>query len=92
LREQQVELGQLVESVTAAIHVDGDLLSADEQEEVKGLLQASRVLLDQTSATADQVRDQVGRLSGATESFAARRMDRSIRQALSGRRVDEITK
>lgn len=92
LREQQVELGQLVESVTAAIQVDGDLLSADEQEEVKGLLQASRVLLDQTSATADQVRDQVGRLSGATESFAARRMDRSIRQALSGRRVDEITK
>jgi len=36
------------------------------------------------------VRAQVEALSRATEDFAARRMDRSIRRALSGRRLDEI--
>jgi len=29
-------------------------------------------------------------LAAATEAFAARRMDRSIAQALTGRRLDEI--
>ncbi|CAM3440527.1 Fe-S protein assembly chaperone HscA [Bordetella sputigena] len=89
LREQQVEARQLVESVRAALAVDGDLL--DEQE---------RARVDEALAHADavregedleQVRAAVSALSEATESFAARRMDRSIRKALSGRKLDELT-
>ena len=36
------------------------------------------------------VRDVVAALSSATEDFAARRMDRSIRKALSGRQRDAL--
>lgn len=88
LREQQVEARRLVESVESALQADADLLNEDE-------LAAIRAELDRTAAAAegedsDAVRAQVEALSRATEDFAARRMDRSIRRALSGRRLDEI--
>ena len=88
LREQQVEARRLVESVEAALQADADLLQADE-------LAAIRAQLARTAGVADggdgeAVRIQVEALARATEDFAARRMDRSIRRALAGRRVDEI--
>jgi molecular chaperone HscA len=39
----------------------------------------------------EAVRAAVHALSEATDEFAARRMDRSIRAALSGRKLDELT-
>jgi molecular chaperone HscA len=39
----------------------------------------------------EAVRAAVQALSSATEEFAARRMDRSIRKALAGRKLDELT-
>ena len=38
----------------------------------------------------DAVKATVEALSAATDEFAARRMDRSIRAALAGRKLDEI--
>ncbi|CFO03977.1 chaperone protein [Bordetella pertussis] len=38
----------------------------------------------------EAVRAAVQALSDATEEFAARRMDRSIRSALAGRKLDEL--
>ncbi|SAI71789.1 chaperone protein [Bordetella ansorpii] len=88
LREQQVEARQLAESVRAALQADGDLLQADERERVEQCLtqaDAAQQLDDE-----DAVRAAVRALSDATEDFAARRMDRSIRRALAGRKLDEI--
>ena len=88
LREQQVEARQLVESVRAALAADGDLLDADERRLVDQRLQAAAAA--QGVDDADAVRAAVQALSDATEDFAARRMDRGIRAALAGRKLDEI--
>ncbi len=95
LREQQVELQQLLESVSAALAADGDLLNAAERAAIDSLLQESQDMLARSQSgahdiDADAVRQQVARFSQATDEFAARRMDRSIRSALSGRTIDEI--
>ncbi|MFC4276759.1 Fe-S protein assembly chaperone HscA [Achromobacter aloeverae] len=88
LREQQVEARQLVESVQAALAADGDLLDAGERATVDAALAGAAGAQDLTDV--DAVRAAVQALSDATEDFAARRMDRSIRRALSGRKLDEI--
>ncbi|OZI34149.1 Fe-S protein assembly chaperone HscA [Bordetella genomosp. 10] len=88
LREQQVEARQLVESVQAALAADGDLLDAQERATVDAALAGAAGAQDLNDA--DAVRAAVQALSDATEDFAARRMDRSIRRALSGRKLDEI--
>lgn len=88
LREQQVDARQLVESVQAALAVDGDLLDAKERKRVDECLQAATAAQDATDA--DTVKDAVQALAAATDEFAARRMDRSIRAALAGRKLDEI--
>ncbi|MBO9332293.1 Fe-S protein assembly chaperone HscA [Achromobacter sp. HZ01] len=88
LREQQVDARQLVESVQAALAVDGDLLDAEERKRVDECLQAATAAQDATDA--DTVKDAVQALAAATDEFAARRMDRSIRAALAGRKLDEI--
>ncbi|SSW63988.1 Chaperone protein HscA [Achromobacter veterisilvae] len=88
LREQQVDARQLVESVQAALAVDGDLLDAEERKRVDECLQAA--IAAQDAPDADTVKDAVQALSAATDDFAARRMDRSIRAALAGRKLDEI--
>ena len=88
LREQQVDARQLVESVQAALAVDGDLLDADERKRVDECLQAA--IAAQDAQDVDTVKDAVQALSAATDDFAARRMDRSIRAALAGRKLDEI--
>jgi len=88
LREQQVEARQLLESVQAALAADGDLLDADERAKVDAALAGAAAAQELTDA--DAVRAAVQALSDATEDFAARRMDRSIRRALSGRKLDEI--
>ena len=87
-REQQVEVRQLVESIEAAIEKDGDLLQVDELAHIQRLL-AEAVKCSESGAT-DDIREAVQALSQATDDFAARRMDRSIRQALSGKTLDQI--
>lgn len=90
LREQQVELRQLVESVNAALADDADLLSAEENQTIAGLLKrAGRVLAMDDVDTLRKMRED---LAAATDSFAARRMDRSIRAALSGKTLDEVSR
>ncbi|MYZ41755.1 Fe-S protein assembly chaperone HscA [Schauerella aestuarii] len=88
LREQQVEARQLVESVGAALAKDADLLDADERQAIDAALATATAA--QTAEDADVVRAAVKALSDSTELFAERRMDRSIRSALAGRKLDEL--
>lgn len=89
LREQQVEAHQLVLSVRAALAADGDLLDAQERKDVDEHLAACE--LAQASQDEDMVRQATDALSAVTEEFAARRMDRGIRAALAGRKLNDIT-
>lgn len=90
LREQQVELQQLVESIRAAMAADGDLLSEDEKTAITRGLRNAGVAL--SADDAELARRAVQALSASSDGFAARRMDRSIRAALAGRNVDEIAR
>ncbi|MET0185283.1 MAG: Fe-S protein assembly chaperone HscA [Achromobacter sp.] len=88
LREQQVEARQLVESVGAALAKDADLLDADERQAIDAALADATAA--QSAEDVDVVRAAVKALSDSTELFAERRMDRSIRSALAGRKLDEL--
>jgi molecular chaperone HscA len=88
LREQLVEAQRLEEATKAALVADGDLLNDDERTDVDRLMTALGVaVLGNDPATIKQA---IEALAHGTDEFAARRMDRSIRAALSGRRVDEF--
>jgi molecular chaperone HscA len=88
LREQQVEAQRLEEATKVALAADGDLLSDHERAEIDRLMEALSTAARGADAVA--IKRAVEALAQGTDDFAARRMDRSIRAALSGRRVDEI--
>jgi molecular chaperone HscA len=100
LREQLVDARRLVEAVQAALAVDADLLDADELAAVQAQLSSTEQIIVQTEAafasqpatkdSGDPVSKAVDALSHLTEEFAARRMNRSIRTALAGRKLDDI--
>ncbi len=90
LREEQVEGRRLVEAVRAALSTDGDLLDNDERAAIEARIGDVSRLLAESDAQA--LHAAIEALSRATDEFAARRMDRSIRTALAGRRVDELAK
>ena len=88
LREARVDAERMLLATRAALQADGDLLSVDERAAIEALLealQASRESVDHHGITA-----AVEALADGTEAFAAERMNRGIRQALSGRRVEEV--
>ena len=88
LREEQVEAGQLLESIAAALEQDASLLSPEEISAIQAQMKQTQAALEGTDI--DVLRQAVKALSASTDDFAARRMDRSIRQALTGRTLDEI--
>ncbi|MCM5568903.1 Fe-S protein assembly chaperone HscA [Burkholderiaceae bacterium FT117] len=88
LREQQVEAERLLEATLAALAADGDLLSAPERADVEALIARLGAAREGTDTAA--IRKAIEALAGGTEAFAARRMDRAIGLALTGRRLDEI--
>jgi molecular chaperone HscA len=88
LRESRVEAERMLLATRAALAADGDLLSPAEQEQVAMLLtslEASR-----ESSDHHQIDVAVEALAKGTEAFAAERMNRSIRLALAGRRVEDV--
>jgi molecular chaperone HscA len=88
LREQQVDGRRLVETTRAALAADADLLDADERSRIDSALNALTQVLE--SDSVDTLRDAIADLSRQTEEFAARRMNRSIRSALAGSRIDDV--
>ncbi|WP_263142522.1 Fe-S protein assembly chaperone HscA [Pseudomonas sp. RIT-PI-AD] len=89
LREQQVDAQRLLESVQAALEVDGQrLLDAEEREAIEEQMRVLRELAGGTDGVA--IERQTKRLSQVTDAFAARRMDASVKAALAGRRLNEL--
>jgi molecular chaperone HscA len=88
LREQQVDAQRLIVATAAALAQDADLLDADEEAAIRMAMAALQEQSDGSDHRAIHV--ALDKLAQATETFAARRMDRSVRQALTGRTLDEI--
>ncbi|RDS98553.1 Fe-S protein assembly chaperone HscA, partial [Burkholderia contaminans] len=88
LREAQVEAERMLEATQAALAADGELLDADERTQVDTLAAALRAVAQGDDTNAIEAATKA--LADGTDEFAARRMDKSIKRALSGRRLDEI--
>jgi len=91
LREAQVDARRLLDATEAALAEDGqELLSPAERQHIQ---QAMNLLAEQleTEADVDSVKAACTTLNTVTGNFAARRMDASIRKALTGRILDTIS-
>ena len=88
LAEQRVEAERVLESVRSALAKDYDLLDDDELSAVKNAI----ISLEQLKQLDDSlaIKQGIKALDFATQEFAARRMDKSIRTALAGHSVEDI--
>ena len=88
LAEQRVEAERVLESVRSALAQDYDLLDDDELSAVKNAI----ISLEQLKQLDDSlaIKQGIKALDFATQEFAARRMDKSIRTALAGHSVEDI--
>jgi molecular chaperone HscA len=88
LRESRVEAERLLLALRAALDADGDLLSADDRQAIEAEMVAVQAARE--SADHHRIDEAVEALAQRTEAFAAERMNRGIRQALAGKRVEEV--
>ncbi len=88
LREAQVDAQRLLEATQAALAADGELLADDERARIDAAL--ARLRGAAQSDDADAIESATQALAEQTDEFAARRMDKGIRQALKGRKLDDI--
>ncbi|MCL1079421.1 Fe-S protein assembly chaperone HscA [Parashewanella spongiae] len=88
LAEQQVEASRVLESLTSALEKDGDLLN----EQERTAIEQSMALLAQlaTQSDTDAIAKEIELLDKQTQSFASKRMDNSIKAALTGQSVDTL--
>lgn len=88
LAEQRVEARRVIESVLSALSHDQDLLNEDELSAVKNAIISLEALVVEADFMA--IKNGIKMLDQTTQEFAARRMDKSIRNALAGHSVDEL--
>jgi molecular chaperone HscA len=88
LRESRVEAERMLLATRSALAADGDLLSADERARIGELL--AQVQASREGSDHHAIDTAVEALANGTEAFAAERMNRGIRQALSGRSIEEV--
>ena len=89
LREQQVEADRVLESLARALSDDADLISETERATIDAVVAEVTAFRDGTDHRA--IRAALEHLERVSQQFAARRMNRSIRQALTGHRVSEFS-
>lgn len=89
LREHQVDGERLLEAVQAALDADGERLLDDEERMVIGL-QMDELRTRVKGDDGPAIEQQTKLLSQVTDAFAARRMNNAVKDALSGRNLNEI--
>jgi molecular chaperone HscA len=88
LGEARVDVEAMIAATVAALDADGAILSGDERAAIERALNEARRLLPENDR--DALQSASAALNNATEGFAARRMDRSVAQALTGRSIHAI--
>ena len=88
LAEQKVEAIGLIEGVKAALLLDADLLDKQQLAKINSCIDS--LLSDIDTDDTAIITQSVTSLGRETESFAALRMDQSIRKALQGKNLDDV--
>ena len=89
LAEAQVEADQLLAATAAALAADEDLVAPDERAAIDAAI--GRIAQCRAGTDRNALAAATEALGRATAEFAARRMNRSVGRALTGRRVDALT-
>ncbi|WP_048440806.1 Fe-S protein assembly chaperone HscA [Caenimonas sp. SL110] len=89
LAEARVEADRMLIATHSALDADGDLLPAQERDEIAALMEQLRQIAAQSDEAA-VIEAATQALAKATESFAAERMNHSIQKALSGKNVETL--
>jgi molecular chaperone HscA len=88
LREVIVDAERLIEAISAALAQDSHLLNAEEINAIKSQMQALKTLT--AGNNSDEIHKAVEALNHATESFAAKRMNASVKQAFAGQDLNKL--
>ena len=88
LAETKVEANQLIELTQKALDADKDLLSNSELTSIKNDLKDLINVLN--SSNNDKIKEATKQLNTKSEPFAAKRMDRSIQKALTGKSINKL--
>lgn len=88
LAEQKVEAARVLESLQSALDKDADLLDESELNHI--LIAKHQLQAVSESNDSYTIEKQIKIVDKVTQNFAAKRMDRSIRHALTGHNVDDI--
>jgi molecular chaperone HscA len=92
LAEAKVDAESLLAAIQAALEQDGDLLNAQEKEEIKAKIDAlqANIHAGAGNTSAEDIRKATEALNAATEDFAAKRMDASVSRALAGKSLENL--
>lgn len=88
LNEQIVEARGLLEATRAALVEDAELLQPAEREAIEQHSVALENLLNGTDHLA--IKRAIEALNAASTEFAQRRMDQSVRRALTGQKLETL--
>jgi molecular chaperone HscA len=88
LQEQKVEASRLVEATESALAEDGGLLNEEELEVLVKGLQVLKGAMEGSDWQA--IKNAADALNEASTEFAGRRMDYSIKAALTGQKLDSL--
>lgn len=89
LTEQRVEADRVIEGLIAAMQMDGDELLSDEEKQ-QLLIEIEKLILLRNGDDTDAIEQGIKSIDKASQDFASRRMDKSIRAALSGQSINEL--
>ncbi len=89
LQEQRVDAERLLETVRAALRVDAQALLSEQELAV---IEEHMLALENVRQSDDinAIARHIQRLNHATNEFAARRLDATVKTALAGRQLNEI--
>jgi molecular chaperone HscA len=88
LAEAKVDAISLSSAINIALAQDAHLLNNTEKETIQAALETLENVLKSDDSQA--IHKATEALNAATEAFAAKRMDVSVREALAGKKVNEV--
>ncbi len=88
IREWRVEGDRILSSLESAFAVDGELLAPDERAAIEAKMAGLQRAMGGDDYLA--IKAWIESVDGATKVFAERRMDKHIKKAMAGHRVEEF--
>ncbi len=88
LLEARVDGERMLKAIETALASDGHLLSTNEYKDIELVLSKIREIIKTDNRS--EILNQIELCNQATEEFAAKRMDRAIKQGLKGKKIKSL--